>query len=79
MTNGVTTTLLFSGVKASLNQWASREAAVLRSLNLLLLAHYREQLAGAAVPGIREAIGLAMQASDLNGVKAHLGVVLRQP
>ena len=79
MTNDIKTTLLFSEAKASLNQWESRERVVITHLNLLLLAHYRAQLAGAAESGLREAIGLAVPASLFAEVQTHLAVVLRKP
>lgn len=79
MTKDVKTTLLWSETAASLNQWRSREAVVITNLNLLLLAHYRDQLAGAAEPGLREAIGLAVPAALFPEVKTHLSIVLRKP
>lgn len=79
MTNDVKTTLLFSEEKPGLNQWATRERVVILNLNLLLLAHYRENLAGAAEQGLREAIGFAVPNSVFAEVKTHLHVVLRKP
>jgi hypothetical protein len=79
MTNDVRTTLLWSEAKSSLNQWQTREAAVLTNINILLLSHFREQLVGAAESGLREAIGLAVPNSQLPAIKAILKVVLRKP
>jgi len=79
MTNDVKTTLLWSEAKASIGQWQTREAAVLTNLNLLLLAHFRDQLCGAAEPGLREAIGLAIAPAIFPDIKTNLKVVLRKP
>jgi hypothetical protein len=79
MTNDSKTTLLFSESKPRLHQWAAREKAVILNLNLLLIAHYRAELTGAAEPELREAIGLAVPTSKFSDVRAHLNVVLRKP
>jgi hypothetical protein len=79
MTNDVKTTLLFSEAKASLGQWQTREGIVIMNLNLLLLAHYRDQLAGAVEPGLREAIALAVPSNLFADIKTNLNVVLRKP
>jgi hypothetical protein len=79
MTNDVKTTLLWNEAKPSLNQWQTREAAVLTNINLLLLAHFRENLSGAAEAGLREAVSLAIPAAAYPEVKANLKVVLRKP
>jgi hypothetical protein len=79
MTNDAKTTLLWNETKPSLNQWQTREAAVLTNINLLLLAHFREKLSGAAEAGLREAVSLAIPAAAYPEVKANLKVVLRKP
>ena len=79
MTNDIQTTLLWSDAKTSQGAWRTRESDVLINLNLLLLAHFREQLSGAAEPGLREAIGLAVPAALFTEVKTHLKVVVRRP
>ena len=79
MTNDVKTTLLWNEAKPSLSQWQTREAAVLTNINLLLLAHFRENLSGAAEAGLREAVSLAIPTAAYPEVKANLKVVLRKP
>jgi hypothetical protein len=79
MTKDIKTTLLWSDSAASLGAWQSRESAVLTSLNLLLLAHYHDELLGSAESSLREAISLAIAASLYPDIKSHLGVILREP
>lgn len=79
MTNDVKTTLLWNDAKSNLSQWQTREAAVLTNINLLLLAHFREKLSGAAEAGLREAVSLAIPATSYSEIKANLKVVLRKP
>lgn len=79
MTHDVKTTLLWSDAKDSLEQWQTRESAVVTNLNLLLLAHFRDQLGGAAEAGLREAISMAVPAALFPDIKTNLKVVLRKP
>ena len=79
MTKDIKTTLLWSHAQASLGQWQTRESAVLINLNLLLLAHFREDLVGAAMTSLREAVSLAIPAKLYPEIKAALAVVLRKP
>jgi hypothetical protein len=79
MTKDVKTTLLWSAAQASLGQWQTRENAVLVNLNLFLLAHFREELAGAAAASLREAASLAISAALYSDIKTNLCVVLRKP
>jgi hypothetical protein len=78
MTKDVKTTQLWNEAKASLGQWQTREGAVLANLNLLLLAHFRDQIGGAAEPGLRESIGLAVAPTLFPDIKTNLNVVLRK-
>jgi|SRR5215469_14810151 len=60
----------------SLSQWRTRERVVLQSINLLLMAMFREQLQGAQHPQLRNAISLAISPSKHGGVKSILGINL---
>ena len=79
MTRDIRTTLLWSDTKASLGQWQTRESLVLINLNLLLLAHFRGELGGAAASPLREAVSLAIPATMYPEIKTNLRVVLRKP
>lgn len=79
MTEDIKSTLLWSDAKASLGQWQTRESAVLVGLNLLLLAHFRGELAGASASPLREAVSLVIPTSLYPEIKANLAVVLRRP
>jgi len=79
MTNDVKTTLLWSDSVPSLNQWQTREIAVLTNLNLLLVSHFRNGLTGAGAASLREAVGLAIAVNRYPDIKAHLSVTLRKP
>jgi alkylhydroperoxidase/carboxymuconolactone decarboxylase family protein YurZ len=78
MTKDIRTTLLWSDSNVSRGQWQTREATVLLNLNLLLLAHFRGELAGASESSLREAISLAIPATKYPEIKANLNVVLRK-
>jgi alkylhydroperoxidase/carboxymuconolactone decarboxylase family protein YurZ len=52
---------------------------VLQNLNLLLLVHFRGDLAGASGAPLREAVSLAVAPSKYPEIKTHLGIALRQP
>ncbi len=79
MTKDIKTTLLWSAVAASFGQWQTRETTVLINLNLLLLAHFRDALVGAGAAPLRESVSLIIPKAVFPNVKAHLGVVLRDP
>lgn len=54
--------LLWSSGKDRLGPWSAREGAVIEGVNQLLLVLFRDQLAGAAFPGLRKAISLTLSA-----------------
>jgi hypothetical protein len=64
MTKDVKGTLLWSPSLASFGQWQTRAIAVLLNLNLLLLVHFRNELRGAGAAPLREAVGLAIPATQ---------------
>lgn len=67
--------LLWSSGPDRFGPWETRESAVLQGLNSLLVTLFRDRLAGAALPGLRRAISLAIPAKAAAKYKA-LGVVL---
>jgi hypothetical protein len=69
-------TLLWSGEKSRLGAWATREAAVIKGINLFLIALFRAELQGARKPNLRQAIAFAVPATLFPKVKAEHSVVL---
>jgi len=67
---------LWIGDKARLGSWMTRERQTLMAINLLLLMLFRVHLQGAAVPGLRKAISLAVPTSKHSYVKTVLKVTL---
>ncbi|HET6844417.1 MAG TPA: hypothetical protein VFK06_22450 [Candidatus Angelobacter sp.] len=79
MTNNIKETLLWSAAPEQKGKWRCREQVVIASINLLLLALFRNELSGASAAGLRDAIGLALPPSMLPEVKTHMNVVVRKP
>jgi hypothetical protein len=79
MTKDVKTTLLWSDSKEEKGKWQTRERAVIENVNLLLLALFRNDLSGSALPGLRDAISLAIQSSKYGDIKTHFKVAIRKP
>jgi hypothetical protein len=52
MANNIKDTLLWSDAKEQKGKWQTRESAVLRNINLALLALFRSGLGGACSPWI---------------------------
>ena len=76
MTADAATTILCSSSAVSLGKWRTRESECVSSLNLLLTSLYRLDLQGARLPGLRQAISLAVPAGRYPEVKARLKVAL---
>jgi hypothetical protein len=76
MTSGMSTTQLWSADPARLGAWLTREGQVLLGVNLLLMAVFRERIAGTALPQLRYAISLAVGASRYTRLKTLHGVSL---
>jgi hypothetical protein len=67
--------LLWSSAKDSLGPWSAREHEVLAGVNALLVTLFRGALTGAALPGLRKAVGIAVPTKVAAGFKAF-GVTL---
>lgn len=76
MTQGAAVPTLWSSDPTRLSKWASREAAVLRSVNLLLLSLFREDLRGTQHRLIRQAASLVIARSSHTRLLQSLGVRL---
>lgn len=79
MTNDIKETLLWSNANEQRGKWQTREQVVMSHINLCLLALFRTDLEGAASPGLRDAIGLAVPASRFGEIKTHMKVIIRKP
>jgi hypothetical protein len=79
MTAGTGATSLWTGSLKSLKQWRTRQRLVIQSINLLLIALFREQLQGAQHPQLRQAISFAISPAKFPDIKSILGVVLTPP
>jgi hypothetical protein len=78
MTHDIKETLLWSDAAEQRGKWQTREQEVLLQINLCLLAVFRHELGGAAAPGLRDAIGLAVPTSKFADIKTHMNVVIRK-
>jgi hypothetical protein len=76
MTADATGTLLWSSASASVGAWATREIHAVSSVNMLLVALYRTELEGARLPGLRQAISLAIPSSRHGALRSTLKVAL---
>jgi hypothetical protein len=72
-------TLLWSTQTANLGAWATREAAVVSGLNLLLLTLFRDKLQGSSVQNLRKAVSLAISTSKHPSIKTELKITLFKP
>lgn len=61
-----------------LNKWATREKAVVVSLNLVLIVFFRSTITGAGNLNLRKAISLSVPSSKHAAIKSKLGVTLRK-
>lgn len=76
MTKNIKETLLWSANKEELGKWETRERAVIQSINLLLLSHYRHTMTGAAAAGLRDVMSLAISPKKLPHIAKHFEVVI---
>jgi hypothetical protein len=76
MTQDGHATQLWIPDRGRIGPWLTREKAAIAAINLLLLTLFRDQLQGAALPGTRKAISLAVPKSRHYDIKNHLGVRL---
>ncbi len=65
---------LWSADKQQLSQWLTRQRKVVENINVLLLALYHHQLEGAAFPGLRKAISLAISPKKCTDIRASMKV-----
>jgi len=79
MTHDIKQTLLWSDANEQRGKWQTREQVVILHINLCLLTLFRHELAGAASPALRDAIGLAVPASRFSDIKTHMNVIVRKP
>lgn len=76
MTQGAHTTQLWISDEQKLGPWLTREKAAITAINLVMLTLFRDLLQGAALPGTRKAISLAIPRSKHHDIKNHLKVRL---
>jgi hypothetical protein len=75
MTKGNTSgVLLFKAQKSDIGAYKTRQAAVLSSLNKLLIAMYHSRLEGTRVPGLRKLIAKMLPPDVLQTIKTEFGV-----
>lgn len=79
MTQRGTGTNLWSSATAKVGAWETRHAKTLCGINLLLLTIFRDNLQGAALSGLRTAVGLSIPSSMHSQIKVKLKVTLPQP
>lgn len=79
MTQDEETTHLWSAEVSRLGAWSTRESQVLKGLNLLLLTIFREDLSGARLSGLRQAISLAIPVSQHARIKTKMHITLFRP
>jgi hypothetical protein len=72
-------TSLWTSELRSLRQWRTRERLVLQSVNLLLMAIFRENLQGAQHPQLRKAISFTVSPARIPAIKSTLGIALTVP
>jgi hypothetical protein len=76
MTSDLVDSKLWVADKVAVGQWASREKAVIGSINLLLLHIFTKQLQGAKLRSLREGIGLVIAKTKHLDIKKRLKVTL---
>jgi hypothetical protein len=76
MTADTSVVKLWSSESGQLGSWRTREQHTLSALNLILLTMYRDELGGAKLPNLRQAISLVIPASKYTLIKDNLGVTL---
>lgn len=64
--------------KIELNKWASREKAVVMSLNIVLVVFFSSVITGAGNLNLRKAISLSVPSGKHAAIKSKLGVTLRK-
>ena len=76
MTHGATDSQLWTKDPAKLGAWSTRLSEVMRILNLLLLAFFRDKISTTQQPGLRKAISLVIPPTKHTEIKKTLGVTL---
>jgi len=76
MTKDAKGSLLWSAEKPRLNQWATRERIVVRSINLLLITFFHTEIETTRLPNLRKAISLTIPASYYSNIKQSFKVHL---
>lgn len=76
MTSNVSEPRICSSDKARLGKWLTNERDVIVGVNLLLIAIFRNHIAGAARPNLRKAIGLSLPKPLAVQVKNELKVTI---
>lgn len=78
MTGDAATTVLWSSSQVSLGKWKTRESACMSAVNLLLVSFFHLEVQGARLPGLRQAISLAVAPRHYPALKASLKVTLQR-
>jgi len=79
MTADAKSTLLWIANKSSLGAWATREAATIAALNLLLMTLFRGDIQGSSQQNLRKAISLAIPLTKHSKIKSNLKITLFSP
>lgn len=69
-------TSLWKPNSAELGKWATRERAVFKNLNLVLLCIFREHLQGTNQSALRKIIGHTLKNISTSKIKTDLGIVI---
>jgi hypothetical protein len=74
MTKNLDDIQLWQGDVTSIGKWATREKAVVTSVNLLLCHLFRESLLGTKNRGLREVMSLVIPKAKHSAIKTRLGI-----
>lgn len=67
---------LWDTTKSNLTRWATNEQKTIETINLLLVAFYREMISGVMHPQLRDVVGYSIVPSKRGDIKATFNVIL---
>lgn len=79
MTDDVSTTLLWSDAKDRLGKWATREAACIIGICLLIVDLHHSKLTGTQRQGVRDALSFVFNQGVRKALKTNLAVTIHAP